>query len=162
LRAVRLQVARNLDEFLTYAQRLPSGITYDEDGRELPTQLFGVVTGEVTEALPAAAMQAHFDADATMLFNQAVPVSVRKEAARYLMLKYPGTRPYVDEGIGRPTPLHQIDNYRNNWWCALQEKDKETNAAAGNQPGNPLSKMGREPSALDFLTAAQKTAAQAE
>src|SRR5438093_1235360 len=48
LRAVRLQVARNLDEFLTYAQRLPSGITYDEDGRELPTQLFGVVTGEVT------------------------------------------------------------------------------------------------------------------
>ena len=43
----------------------------------------------------------------------------KKFAAVYLMLKYPGTRPYVDEGIGRPTPLHQIDNYRNNWWCAL-------------------------------------------
>jgi len=226
LRAVRMQVARNLDEFLTYAQRLPSGITYDEDGRELPTQLFGVATGDVTELLPASAMQAHFDADATVLFNQAVPVSIRKEAARhpilaahlrreltlatwieavlleqvsiaqelavvvaeqvpelkpyldayvaapgndakkfaavYLMLKYPGTRPYVDEGIGRPTPLHQIDTYRNNWWCALQEKDKATDAEAGNRPGNPFPKMGRETGALDFLTAAQKAAAQAE
>jgi tetratricopeptide (TPR) repeat protein len=226
LRAVRMQVARNLDEFLTYAQRLPSGITYDEDGRELPTQLFGVATGDVTESLPASAMQAHFDADATRLFNQAVPVSMRKEAVRhpslaahlrrelalatwieavlldqvavaqelavvvaeqvpelkpyldayvaapenatkkfaavYLMLKYPGTRPYVDEGIGRPTPLNQIDNYRDNWWCALKEKDKETNAEADNRPGNPLPKMGREAGALDFLTAAQKAAAQAE
>ena len=80
LRAVRMQVARNLDEFLTYAQRLPSGITYDEDGRELPMQLFDVAASDVTESLPASVMEAHFDADATMLFNQAMPLSVRKEA----------------------------------------------------------------------------------
>ena len=226
LRAVRMQVARNLDEFLTYAQRLPSGITYDEDGRELPMQLFDVAASDVTESLPASVMQAHFDADATMLFNQAMPLSVRKEAvlrpvlpahlrrelalttwieaalldqiavaqelaggvaaqvpelqpyldaylaasgndarkfaAVFLILKYPGTRPYVDEGVGRLTPLDQIDNYRNNWWCALQEKGKEPDAEAEGRPGNPLLKMLREASALDFLTAAQKAAVQAE
>jgi tetratricopeptide (TPR) repeat protein len=226
LRAVRMQVARNLDEFLTYAQRLPSGITYDEDGRELPTQIFGMTTGDVTESLPASVMQAHFDADATMLFNQAMPLSVRKEAVQrpvlpahlrqelalttwikaalldqiavaqelggvlaaqvpelkpyldayllapnndakkfaavFLILKYPGTRPYVDEGVGRLTPLDQIDDYRNNWWCALQEKSKEPDAEAEGRPGNPLLKMIREASALDFLPAAEKTAGQAE
>jgi tetratricopeptide (TPR) repeat protein len=226
LRAVRMQVARNLDEFLTYAQRLPSGITYDEDGRELPMQLFDVAASDVTESLPASVMEAHFDADATMLFNQAMPLSVRKEAmlrpvlpahlrrelalttwieaalldqiavaqelaggvaaqvpelkpyldaylaasgndarkfaAVFLILKYPGTRPYVDEGVGRLTPLDQIDNYRNNWWCALQEKGKEPDAEAEGRPGNPLLKMLREASALDFLTAAQKAAVQAE
>ena len=226
LRAVRMQVARNLDEFLTYAQRLPSGITYDEDGRELPMQLFDVAASDVTESLPASVMEAHFDADATMLFNQAMPLSVRKEAvlrpvlpahlrrelalttwieaalldqiavaqelaggvaaqvpelkpyldaylaasgndarkfaAVFLILKYPGTRPYVDEGVGRLTPLDQIDNYRNNWWCALQEKGKEPDAEAEGRPGNPLLKMLREASALDFLTAAQKATVQAE
>ena len=226
LRAVRMQVARNLDEFLTYAQRLPSGITYDEDGRELPMQLFDVAASDVTESLPASVMEAHFDADATMLFNQAMPLSVRKEAvlrpvlpahlrrelalttwieaalldqitvaqelaggvaaqvpelqpyldaylaasgndakkfaAVFLILKYPGTRPYVDEGVGRLTPLDQIDNYRNNWWCALPEKGKEPDAEAEGRPGNPLLKMVREASALDFLTAAQKAAVQAE
>jgi tetratricopeptide (TPR) repeat protein len=226
LRAVRMQVARNLDEFLTYAQRLPSGITYDEDGRELPTQLFGLATGDMTESLPASVMQAHFDADATMLFNQAMPLSVRKEAALhpvlavhlrrelaltawveaalldqvavaqelaavvaaqvpelkpyldayvaapsndakkfaavFLLLKYPGTRPYVDEGVGRLTPLDQLDHYRNNWWCALPEQGKTPGAEGDGRPGNPLSKMVRAASALDFLTAAQKAAGQAE
>jgi hypothetical protein len=226
LRAVRMQVARNLDEFLTYAQRLPSGITYDEDGRELPTQLFGVATGDVTESLPASVMQAHFDADATLLFNQAMPVSVRKEAALrpilpahlrrdlalstwveaalldqvavaqelaavvaaqvpelkpyldayvaapsndakkfaavFFILKYPGTRPYVDEGVGRLTALGQIDNFRNNWWCALPEPGKAPDAEVSGRPVNPLPTMVREASALDFLTAAQKAAVQAE
>jgi hypothetical protein len=226
LRAVRMQVARNLDEFLTYAQRLPSGITYDEDGRELPTQLFGLATGDMTESLPASVMQAHFDADATMLFNQAMPLSVRKEAALhpvlavhlrrelaltawveaalldqvavakelaavvvaqvpelkpyldayvaapsndakkfaavFLLLKYPGTRPYVDEGVGRLTPLDQIDHYRNNWWCALPEQGKTPGAEGDGRPGNPLAKIVRAASALDFLTAAQKAAGQAE
>ena len=226
LRAVRMQVAGDLDEYLTYAQRFPSGITYDEDGRELPTPLFGVATGDVTESLPASGMQAHFDADAVMLFNQALPLSLRKEAALrpilpahlrrelaltswveaalldqvavaqelatvvtaqmpelkpyldayvaapsqdakksaavFLILKYPGTRPYVDEGVGRLTPLDQIDNFRNNWWCVLQEQSTTPDAEGDGRPGNPLSKMVRAANALDFLTAAQKAAGQAE
>jgi len=226
LRAVRMQMAGDLDEYLTYAQRFPSGITYDEDGRELPTQLFGVATGDVTESLPASGMQAHFDADAVMLFNQAMPLSLRKEAALrpilpahlrrelaltswveaalldqvavaqelapvvaaqmpelkpyldayvaapsqdakksaavFLLLHYPGTRPYVDEGVGRLTPLDQIDNFRNNWWCGWQEKSTTPDAEGDGHPGNPLSKMVRAAHALDFLTAAQKAAGHAE
>jgi hypothetical protein len=42
----------------------------------------------------------------------------KKFATIYFMLKYPGIEPYVDAGVGRRTPLSEIDNYRDNWWCA--------------------------------------------
>lgn len=42
----------------------------------------------------------------------------KKFEAIYFMLKYPGIEPYVDAGVGRRTPLAEIDNYRDNWWCA--------------------------------------------
>ena len=40
-------------------------------------------------------------------------------------------------GVGRLTPLGQIDNYRNNWWCALQEQGKTPDAEGDGRPGNP-------------------------
>src|SRR5262249_41081806 len=43
----------------------------------------------------------------------------RKFAAIYLILKFPGADPEVGSGVGRLTALGEIDNYRNNWWCAL-------------------------------------------
>jgi len=222
LRALRVQVARNLDEFLTYAQRVPSGITYDIDGRELPTQLFGETMVASAESLPASAMLAHFDEDTTRLMNQAWPVSLRRDAvmravlpahlrrelalatwieavvldqipvaqelvpvvaeqipelrpsldayltapsndakkfiAVFLMLKYPGTRPYVDPGVGRLTPLDKIDDYRDNWWCALKDKEAEEERQQGTRV--PLIPAGA--GGLDFLTAAQKQAAQVD
>lgn len=42
----------------------------------------------------------------------------QKAVALYTLLKFPGTRPFVDAGIGRSTPLSQRDVYRDNWWCA--------------------------------------------
>jgi tetratricopeptide (TPR) repeat protein len=222
LRALRMQVARDLEEFLTYAQRVPSGITYDEDGRELPTQLFGVTVADTTESLPASAILAHFDEDATHLMHQTWPVSLRKDAAMrpalpvhlrrdlalatwveavlldqlpvvqeltpvvaeqipelrpyldaylaatnndakkfaavFLMLKYPGTRPYVDPGIGRLTPLDKIDDFRNNWWCAQKAKEAE----GERQQGTLVPLLPGGAAAGDFLTAAQKQAAQAD
>jgi hypothetical protein len=44
----------------------------------------------------------------------------RKFAAICAFLKYPGLRPYLPGGLGRTTPLEQIDDYRDNWWCALK------------------------------------------
>ena len=38
-------------------------------------------------------------------------------AAIYLMLKFPGTRPIVEPGVGRGTEFNQIDHFRDNWWC---------------------------------------------
>src|SRR5262249_19609131 len=35
----------------------------------------------------------------------------------YLILKFPGMRPYVDTGMARTAAYGQIDDYRDNWWC---------------------------------------------
>ncbi len=43
----------------------------------------------------------------------------RKFAASSIILKNPGMKPFIFEGIGRATPLDKIDNFRNNWWCEL-------------------------------------------
>jgi len=43
----------------------------------------------------------------------------RKFAASLIILKNPGMKPFIFEGIGRTTPLDKIDNFRNNWWCEL-------------------------------------------
>lgn len=166
--AQRLKVARNLDEFLKYAQRVPVGIIYgpDDFGEEIDTD-----------------RRVYLDADSTKVLNRNMPLSLLKEAATskilpdylrrelalatwvrsvlldnevisrelvpiledlvpelkeflnaylvaettearkfaavFLMLKFPGTQPYIDTGLGRQTPLNQIDNYRDNWWCAF-------------------------------------------
>src|SRR5206468_11383721 len=90
-------------------------------------ELAAVVAAQVPELKP------YLDAYVAAPSNGA-----KKFAAVFLILKYPGTRPYVDEGVGRLTPLGQIDNYRNNWWCALQEKGKTPDAEVDSRPGNPL------------------------
>ena len=46
--------------------------------------------------------------------------SERKFVAAYILLKYPGMRPYIAKGVGKLTPLNKIDNYRENWWCSLK------------------------------------------
>ncbi len=74
------------------------------------------------------------------------------------MLTYPGTRPYVDPGVGWPTPLDKIDNFRNNWWCALKDKEAEGEC----QQGTLVPLLPGGAGAGDFLTAAQKQAAQAD
>ena len=49
----------------------------------------------------------------------------RAFAGAALMLKFPGVLPYVRAGVGRKTPVGEIDNFRKNWWCQLH-------------PGQPL------------------------
>ena len=44
----------------------------------------------------------------------------RRFAAVFLMLRFPGMRPYVQAGFGRFTALEKIDNLRDNWWCPLK------------------------------------------
>jgi hypothetical protein len=42
----------------------------------------------------------------------------RKFSGIYTWLKTPGLQPIVDSSVGRRTPLHEQDEYRDNWWCA--------------------------------------------
>ena len=51
-------------------------------------------------------------------YQKATTPDARRFAAAYLSLKFPGLRPYVSAGVGRATPINEIDSYRDNWWCA--------------------------------------------
>jgi hypothetical protein len=43
--------------------------------------------------------------------------NARRLEALLIMLKNPGTRPFIGTGLSRLTQLSRIDNYRDNWWC---------------------------------------------
>ncbi|HJQ25991.1 MAG TPA: hypothetical protein VKA60_18885 [Blastocatellia bacterium] len=75
--ALRMKVATSLDEFLKYAQRVPSGFTFDEDGRELPAD-----TSDYAEKPKKTARdKLSWDEDAASALNEAMPLAVLKEAA---------------------------------------------------------------------------------
>jgi hypothetical protein len=62
-------------------------------------------------------------------YRSTTPPDEKKFAVIYAWLKSPGLEPIVDAGIGRETPLHQQDTYRDNWWCSsyLQPATDEEN-----------------------------------
>jgi hypothetical protein len=74
--AQRLKLATNLYEFLTYAQRVPAGFSWDEDGREQPEDI-----SQNDDLKAFADGRALFDVDAAMILNQKLPLSVLKNAA---------------------------------------------------------------------------------
>ncbi|HVG18898.1 MAG TPA: hypothetical protein VNI02_07580, partial [Blastocatellia bacterium] len=74
--SLRMKLAATLDDFLKYARRVPSGVTFDEDGRELPADATG---GDQEKQSPRRQMT--FDTDATRVLNEKVPLSILKEAA---------------------------------------------------------------------------------
>ena len=51
-------------------------------------------------------------------YQRATTPDARRFAAVYIALKFPGLRPFITAGIGRSTDLGEVDNYRDNWWCA--------------------------------------------
>lgn len=59
--------------------------------------------------------------EALRSYARAPNADAKKFAAAYLILRHPGLRPYVESGVGRTTALNRIDDYRDNWWCALDE-----------------------------------------
>lgn len=219
LLALRMKLARNLDEFLAAAARTPATISLDVDGNELPDSsrqplpLFDADAAQaLTEKLPLPALIASVksgalpaplrrqvaiaawvravilghDGSAKELIpalEQLVPElkpelaayakapdAARRFTAALLMLRVPGLRPYVVQGVGRETPVARLDNYRDNWWCAprLPGKDEfwmlpprlsETLHISGPlkvlYPGGKVDSPG-------FLTAAQKAEAEKE
>jgi hypothetical protein len=173
----RMILAKSLDDFLTYAQRLPAGLSFNDDGREIPAEpseesaevkslqaksLFDVDAAQIlnrefpltllrqaadSKVLPhhlrrdlvqAAWLRAVLLGDLTAAdtlvpgleslvpeitdllndFQSATPEDVKRFAAIYVWLKFPGLEPIVDSGIGRQGPLGEQDIYRDNWWCA--------------------------------------------
>jgi tetratricopeptide (TPR) repeat protein len=71
----------------------------------------------VQAAHTLAAMQPQLREFLTAYERAATP-EARRFAAVFVSLKFPGLRPYVSAGVGRTTPLSEIDSYRDNYWCA--------------------------------------------
>jgi hypothetical protein len=69
----RMGLSQNLEEFLQNAQRVPTGISDNNDGREIPD--------EPDKETPAET-QHFFDWDAANVFNRSMPVATIGEAAR--------------------------------------------------------------------------------
>jgi hypothetical protein len=44
----------------------------------------------------------------------------RNFTAIFLMLRFPGMRPYLQSGFGRLTPPGKLDELRDNWWCPFR------------------------------------------
>ena len=173
LLARRSRLARNLDEFLLYAPRIPALVAVGEDSER------------AYETASPYAGKAYFDQDAADALSRAFPLRMLKDAALktllppalrrdlllatwvravllgdeqtereisptlqriapelredlrsyarapnadakrfaavYLILRHPGLRPYVESGVSRTTALNRIDDYKDNWWCALDE-----------------------------------------
>ena len=51
----------------------------------------------------------------------------KKFAAIYAWLKTPGLEPIVNQGVGRETPLHEQDSFRDNWWCSSSSEPATEN-----------------------------------
>src|SRR5205807_9818567 len=82
--------------------------------------------------------------------------------AVYTWLKFPGLEPIVGSGVGRTAALEEQDVYRDNWWCGAvlntsgqEQVETKTNRA-------PAFAVDPKPAAPQFLTPAQRAAAQRE
>ncbi len=71
LRQQRLLVAQNLEEFLAYAQRVPGGLSWNEDGRQVPVE-----ESEVSEELKQLHGKTLFDSDAAEILDRKMPLAV--------------------------------------------------------------------------------------
>ena len=84
------------------------------------TWLRAALLGDTKTADELAPMLAKLVPELAELLNKYVSTTQAEEkkfAAIYAWLKTPGMEPIVDAGLGRETPLHQQDPYRDNWWC---------------------------------------------
>jgi tetratricopeptide (TPR) repeat protein len=76
LTAERMMLAGNLAEFLSYAPRVPAGLGWDDDGREVPAE-----SSEVSDEMKNLLGKPLFDQDAANVLNRQLPLDLLKEAA---------------------------------------------------------------------------------
>jgi hypothetical protein len=80
----RMMLAADLKDFLTFAQRLPAGFSWNDDGREVPAD-----ASEVGEDIKNLQGQKLFDMDATDILNKKMPLAILKEAGMSELLPIP-------------------------------------------------------------------------
>ena len=99
-------------------------------------------------------------------YMQARDSGARRFTAVWLMLKFPGMRPYVVPGFGRLTRLGRMDHSGDNWWCAgSPEPMQSTITGQGSvlqlpEPLHALYSTGT--ASTQFLSVTQKNRAREE
>jgi hypothetical protein len=78
---LRMALASNLEDFLTYAQQEPAGLSWNDDGREVPAQ-----GDDLQEEKRSLQGQKFFDHDGAQTLNQRIPVTLLKQAAQSKVL----------------------------------------------------------------------------
>jgi hypothetical protein len=94
--------------------------------------------------------------DLLAAYQKAATPDARRFAAGFMSMKHPGLRPYVSAGVGRSSPLSEIDSYRDNYWCA-EPPTSPAGAASEGEDGKPKAAPTRVP---DFLKASATVAAR--
>jgi len=84
LASKRMLVATTLNEFLSYAPRVPAAISWNDDGREIPAD-DETVSAEMKEIKG----EPRFDHDAGYALNQRIPLTILKTAAKSTTLPTP-------------------------------------------------------------------------
>ncbi len=74
--SLRMTLATDLKEFLSFAQRLPAGFSWNDDGREIPAE-----ASEVGEDIKGLQGQKLFDVDGAEILNKKMPLAILREAA---------------------------------------------------------------------------------
>ena len=166
IRAERMSLARNFEEFLRYAPRRP-------------------VAEVVEEVSPVDAEEDLLDDDSAVILDRDVPLSLLKQASAstllpdatrqqlenvisvrtvllarapsfddvFALLQTPGMHPYVDSGYGRVTEEPaKIDPFRDNWWCSSNTRSVPRGTAW----------LHSNPAPALFLPAAARAQAAAE
>jgi hypothetical protein len=98
LLALRMTLAKNLDEWLKYSVRMPSLVTTDESGEETLTEFYLVdmrTKSEVTRWREKRSEAAQFDSDAAISLTERVPLAVLASAAQKETLPEPLRRNLV-------------------------------------------------------------------
>jgi hypothetical protein len=126
------------------------------------TETAGELAGEVEK----------FEPETSPMMNAYLAAKDRdakRFASVYLILHFPGLRPTIESGIGREGQMYAsdtkkpllgvIDNFRNNWWCKLNNVNLgETNYSWGYEAPSPP----KPPLPLSFLSAEQQQQAARE
>jgi hypothetical protein len=93
-------------------------------------------------------------------YQAANTAEARRFTAAYIALKFPGLRPTVTPGLGRSTPISEVDSFRDNWWClAASPRLLEADVTADQETNTPKSSTQKLPG---FLSPSEQAAAVKE
>jgi hypothetical protein len=96
-------------------------------------------------------------------YRATISRETRAFTGMFMLLRFPGLKPYVPGNVGRSAPLDHIDTYGDNWWCTLDATTLGTSRGR-ERPSAPLEMLYRTAPdhTLEFLSTAQARAAQRE